>query len=132
MELAARHRETFWQLVRYGINGGLVTALYALVYWLLVRHDGVRPQVGNLAGYLVAVAAGYLLHSRVTFRGHGERDRATQARFATASILSYAVNAAWVWLFTERLRLPPEAPLLLISFATPVLLFAVNRWWVFR
>ena len=132
MELAARHRETFWQLVRYGINGGLVTALYALVYWLLVRHDGVKPQVGNLAGYLMAVAAGYLLHSRVTFRGHGDRDRATQARFAIASVFSYALNAAWVWLCTERLGLTPETPLLLISFVTPVMLFAVNRWWVFQ
>lgn len=132
MEMAAGQRAALWQLVRYGVIGGLVTLLYALVYWLLVRHAGARPQIGNIAGYLVAVASGYVLHSRVTFRDHGERDRGTQLRFAAASLLSYALNAFWVWLMTEYFRLPPEAPIVLMATLTPILLFAINRWWVFR
>ena len=127
-----RHRDTFWQLVRYGVNGGLVTLLNAAVYWLLLRFAGARPQIGNLFGYFAAVAAGYLLHSQVTFRGHGARGRATQLRFFAASLLSYAVNAFWVWLLTAHYHAGAYSPLLPIVFLTPVLLFAVNRWWVFR
>ena len=132
MELAARHRDAFWQLVRYGVNGGLVTVLYAAVYWVLVRHAGLRPQVGNLIGFLAALVTGYALHSRVTFRGHGERDHGTRIRFLAASLVGLAVNAFWVWLLTAHLHLPVETPLLCFVFVTPILLFAVNRWWVFR
>ena len=132
MAVAARHRETFWQLVRYGVNGGLLTALNAAVYWLLVRFAGAKPQIGNLVGYLAAVTAGYALHSRYTFGGHGARGRATQARFFAASLLSYGLNAFWVWLLTAHLHLGPSTPLLPIAFVTPMALFAVNRWWVFR
>lgn len=131
MARAAR-TETFGQLVRYAVNGGLLTLLFALVYWVLVREFGHAPQIGTLGGYLITVAAGYLLHSRVTFRDHGARDRTTQLRFAIASLLSYALNAAWTWACTTALHWPTWTPLVPICVATPVILFAVNRWWVFR
>ena len=132
IKLAGRHRETFWQLVRYGVNGGLVTVFYAFVYWVVVRYGGIRPQIANLTAFVVAVAISYTLHSQVTFRGHGERDRSTQLRYAVASLLGYAVNAFWVWLLTAHLHLDVRTPLLCFVFVTPILLFAVNRWWVFR
>jgi putative flippase GtrA len=125
-------RTTFWQLVRYGVNGGLVTGLYAVVYLMLDRLLGTHPQVANLAGYLVAVCAGYLLHSKVTFRDHGTRDRSTQLRFVAASLFSYAVNVFWTWACTEVLRLPSWTPVVPIATLTPIFLFAINRWWVFR
>lgn len=132
MQTAVRHRDTFWQLVRYGVNGGAVTALYALIYWLIVARGGMRPQIGNLVAFVIAVAISYTLHSQVTFRGHGRRDRSTQARYVVASLLGYAVNAFWVWLLTDYLGLRVETPLLCFVFVTPILLFAINRWWVFR
>jgi putative flippase GtrA len=125
-------RETFWQLVRYGVNGGIVTALYAVVYLGLAHFSGVRPQFANLAAYLVAVGFGYLLHSKVTFRDHGGRDRGTRLRFAAASVFSYAVNAFWTFLCTDALDWPNWTAVVPISTLTPILLFAVNRWWVFR
>ena len=129
---SAARRETLGQLVRYGINGGLVTGLYALVYWIVVQELNRAPQIGTLSGYLVAVCVGYTLHSRVTFRNHGVRDRSTQLRFVTGSLLSYALNVFWTWACTTALHLPTWTPLLPICAATPVILFIINRWWVFR
>lgn len=130
--IVGAQRDAMWQLVRYGINGGLVTVLYAIVYAVLVRTLHVHPQVGNLAGFLAAVATGYVLHSRVTFRAHGERDRGTQMRFVVASLISYGINAFWTWLIIDRLHLSTLAPLLPACFITPMILFAINRQWVFR
>ena len=128
----ATRRETWGQLARYAVNGGLLTILFAIVYWVLVRELRRPPQIGTLCGYLVAVAAGYLLHSRVTFRDHGARDRSTQVRFIVASLLSYALNAFWTWACIAALGWPTWTPLLPICIATPIILFAINRWWVFR
>jgi putative flippase GtrA len=121
-----------WQLIRYGVNGGLVTLLYAIVYAALVRGVHAHPQVANLIGQICAVATGYVLHSKVTFHAHGERDRGTQLRFLVAALISYAINSFWTWLLIDRLHLSTLAPLAPICFLTPLILFALNRQWVFR
>ena len=125
-------RELFWQLARYGVNGVVVTGLYTLVYVGLDSWTHLPTQICNLAGYLVAVCTGYGLHSRITFKGQGERGRAAQIRFFLASIPSYLVNAFWTWLLITALHLPHWTVQVPIWCVTPILIFAINRWWVFR
>jgi putative flippase GtrA len=132
MTAAAARRETFWQLVRYGVNGGIATVFHVSVYWVVVRELHRAPQLGNFLGYLAAVLAGYLLHSKVTFRAHGSRDRSTQLRFVAASVVSYLLNAFWTWGCTALLGWPTWTPLIAYVCLTPAVMFAVNRWWVFR
>ena len=133
MALDARRREVLGQLLRYGLTGGLVTLVYALVYAGLVRGAHVAPLVANIAGYLVAVVLGYLLHSRWSFRGHGQRDNAarTTIRFVLVSLLSLALNSLWVWIIVHGLHLSTLLPLVPISTVTPLVVFWLNRVWVF-
>lgn len=121
------------QLVRYGLTGGFVTALQAGVYWTLARWLGVHPQLANVAGYLVAVASGFVLHGRFSFRGHGDRARPglRAARFFAVSLLSLALNAFWVWVCVTRAGLPLWSPIPLMAGVTPALVFLLNRQWVF-
>ncbi|MBT2188979.1 GtrA family protein [Sphingobium nicotianae] len=122
------------QLLRYVLTGGFVTALQAGVYWSLAHWLAVHPQLANFAGYLVAVACGFVLHSRFTFRGHGARDNsvARGARFVAVSLLSLGLNAGWVWLCTQALGWPLWSPIPLMGLVTPALVFVLNRQWVFR
>lgn len=132
MIVAQSRRHMVRQLFLYAINGGLVTILYAIVYAALVRGVHAHPQTANLIGFLVAVGSAYLMHSRVTFRAHGDRDRGTQLRFVMASIANLGVNAFWTWLMTDHLHLPALTPLVPICLITPLLFFTINRRWVFR
>ena len=121
------------QLTRFVISGVVVTALgvgvYALVA-LVIRWD---PQLGNFLAYVVAMASGYLMHSRWSFRDHGgERTNATKVRFVIVSVISYALNSFWVWLLFTHLDLGRAAPILPMLFVTPAVTFALNRQWVFR
>jgi len=122
------------QLIRYALTGGFVTALQAAVYWVLADRADIHPQLANFLGYLVAVASGYVLHGRFTFRGHGGRDRplARGARFVAVSLLSLGLNALWVWLCIDRLGWPLWSPVPLMGGITPALVFVLNRQWVFR
>ena len=129
--MAAR-REIFWQLVRYGVNGSIVTTVYSVVLLALDSWSTLPVQLCNAAGYLAAVCLGYFLHSRVTFRNHGRRDRASQIRFVLASLPSLVLNAFWVWLLTDALKLPHWTIYVPIWCVTPIMLFALNRWWVFK
>jgi putative flippase GtrA len=127
-----QRRELFWQLVRYGVNGTIVTSLYTFVMAGLDSVTRLPLQICNLIGYAAAVMLGYVLHSRVTFRNHGSRGRDSQLRFFLASLPSLAANSFWTWLLPKALHLPNWTVYIPIWVVTPVLLFAVNRFWVFR
>lgn len=135
MTQASAFRTLFGQLFRFGLVGGFVTGLYALVYSPLAKFELTSPQVANLCGYFVAMITGYVLHSRWSFRGHGERDNAarTTSRFFIVSLVSLALNALFVFILTDSMMLggPWWWPLIPILFVTPLVTFTLNRQWVF-
>ncbi|WP_294135840.1 GtrA family protein [Sphingobium sp.] len=132
--LSPQHRALFWQIVRYGVTGLFVTACQASIYWSLAALAGLHPQLANLIGYGAAVVIGYVSHSAFTFRGHGTRDKAAARgfRFVAVSLVSYALNALWVWLCVTHMGWPEWSPIPAMIFVTPAVMFGLNRQWVFR
>ena len=134
--LSPERRTVLGQLIRFGLVGGFVTGLYALVYSPLAKFQLTSPQIANFFGYLTAMITGYVLHSRWSFKDHGTRDNTarTITRFFVVSLISYALNAMFVFIFTDSKALggPWWWPLFPIIFVTPVVTFALNRQWVFR
>jgi putative flippase GtrA len=121
------------QLVRFIVSGATVTALGVAVYALVALALRWHPQLGNFLAYVVAMASGYLMHSRWSFRDHGgERTHVTKVRFVIVSLISYALNSFWVWLLTAALGLDPAWPIVPMLFVTPAVTFLLNRQWVFR
>ena len=78
--------ELVGQLVRYGLTGGFVTALGAGVYWVTATFMGVAPLLANVFAYAIAVAVGYVLHSKWSFRGHGSRDNLDMSAFLSGDV----------------------------------------------
>jgi putative flippase GtrA len=128
----ARRSQVLGQIIRFGLVGGFVTALGAGVY-LIAAYAGVRPLAANVSAYLVAMASGYVLHSRVSFRGHGSRDNPAgrTVRFVAVSLISLAMNSLFVWAMTGPLQWPLWTPVVPMLFVTPLVTFALNRRWVF-
>ena len=120
------------QLLRYAITGGLASAVNIGVYWALAA-GGLDPNLAWAIGFAAAVAVGYVVHSRWSFRGHGRRDNParTGGRFVAVSLVSFALNQFWVWLLVQHLDLPLWAPYPLVLGVTPLVVFALNRRWVF-
>ena len=124
-------REFVGQLLRFLISGALVTALGVGVYALAALWLRWHPQIANLLAYLTAMGTGYVMHSRWSFRDHGERTRSTAVKFVIVSLISLALNSFWVALFTGPLDLSPAWPILPMLFVTPIVTFLLNRQWVF-
>lgn len=129
--IPTERREFVGQLLRFLISGALVTALGVGVYALVALWLRWHPQLGNLLAYLTAMGTGYVMHSRWSFRDHGERSASTAVKFVIVSLISLALNSFWVWLFTGPLGLSPAWPILPMLFATPIVTFLLNRQWVF-
>jgi putative flippase GtrA len=131
--LSHERRTVLAQLARFVVSGAFVTALGVGVYALIALVLRWHPQLGNFLAYVVAMATGYVMHSRWSFRDHGgERTGRTKVRFVIVSLASLALNSFWVWLLTEGFRLSPAWPILPMLFVTPAVTFLLNRHWVFR
>ncbi len=130
--LSPERRAILSQLARFLVSGALVTLLGVGVYALVALALRWHPQVGNLLAYLAAMATGYWLHSRWSFRDHGQRTRSTAAKFIIVSLISLGLNSLWVFLITVPLGMGPAWPILPMLFVTPAITFTLNRQWVFR
>lgn len=130
--LLNRHRELIGQIVRYAVTGGLASFVNIGLYWVLAAR-GMDPNVAWTIGYAGGVAVGYTVHSRWSFRGHGRRDNLvrTGGRFVVVSLVSFALNQLWVWLFVRHLALPLWSPYPFVLVVTPAIVFVLNRKWVF-
>ena len=129
--ISTERRAILSQLLRFLISGALVTLLGVGVYAVVALVLGWHPQLGNLLAYLVAMATGYVMHSRWSFRDHGQRTRSTAVRFVIVSLISLALNSLWVAVITGPLGLSPAWPILPMLFVTPAVTFILNRYWVF-
>ena len=133
MKLSSAIPPVFGQVIRFGVVGGFVTLVGGAAYYIPATFMGVPPLLANLLAYVVAMGLGYVLHSTVSFKGHGSRDNTAKrtGRFFIVSLASLALNSLWVWVTTGLLDGPTWWPLLPMLFVTPAVTFALNRQWVF-
>ncbi|HYI47386.1 MAG TPA: GtrA family protein [Allosphingosinicella sp.] len=121
------------QFLRFGMVGGFVTLLGVAAYYVPATYLGFAPLLANLFGYAVAAALGYIMHSRISFRGHGSRDNPAQRtfRFLIVSLVSLGLNSLFVGVLTGPLGGPTWWPVIPMVFVTPLVTFSLNRHWVF-
>jgi putative flippase GtrA len=129
--ISPERRAVLLQLLRFLVSGALVTGLGVGVYAFVALVLRWHPQIGNLLAYLVAMATGYMMHSRWSFRDHGPRTKSTAVKFVVVSLISLGLNSLWVALITGPLALGPAWPILPMLFVTPAVTFILNRQWVF-
>ena len=128
-------RDVADQLMRFAVAGGLSTIIYAAVYLPLTAtiFAGVRAVYAVPFAFAVAVTAGYFLHSRWSFKGHGTRKAGglQQAKFVAVQASGVGLNALVTWLGTAVLGYPAWVPLLPAVLLATIVTFILNRWLVF-
>jgi putative flippase GtrA len=123
--------ETFGQLVRFGIVGLSLAALYSAIYWYLATYV-MAPVLAVAIAFVVAVSIGFVLHSRWSFRGHGmHEDRRMKIKFFVVQFSGFLLNEAFTWVLTGPFHGPTWWPLVPAILVTPLATFLFNRQWVF-
>ena len=127
------HGKTLGQLLRYGVAGGAITLLGAVTYWLFVAPLHMTPLVAVTLSFLICLVSGFGVHSRFSFRGHGDRDNLRQRMilFVAVNLVAFAMNWLWVFGLVERMGLPDWAPMIPMVFVTPLASFVMHRRWTF-
>ena len=125
-------RHTLGQLTRFAIVGFSLAGLYSVIYWYLATFV-MAPVLAVAIAFLVAVSIGFVLHSRWSFRGHGQsEDHRLKVKFLAVQFAGFLLNEAFTWALTGPLHGPTWWPLVPAIFVTPMATFLLNRQWVFR
>ena len=126
-------RETFAQLIRYGIIGALITIGGQAIYLGLAESKLTSPLIAIAIAWITGVIVGYFAHGWVSFKGHGERDDHARigTRFVAVNVFGYLVNSFWVWFLVERLHGANWWPVVPNIVLTPLLTFGLHRRWTY-
>ena len=123
------------QIIRFGIAGGISTVIYLAVFLPLTHWVflGSKAVYAVPPAFAVAVTAGYFLHSRWSFKGHGTREAGgkQQLKFVAVQSSGVALNALVTWIGTAHFGLPAWAIALPAIALATVFTFILNRWLVF-
>lgn len=112
--------------------GLAATAIHAFLYALLIHFLGTYPQLANLAGYLCAVSFSYILQMKWTFSDRSsDVNLKSLSKFLSASLSGFLLNAAFVFIVDDLLKVNSLFALLGIIFITPALTFILLNFWVF-
>jgi putative flippase GtrA len=125
--------DTFFQLVRFALVGFFLAGVYSAIYWYLATY-AMPPMLAVVVAFAVAVSLGFVMHSRWSFRGHGQReDHRLKIKFLAVQSFGFVLNEIFTWVLTGPLvHGPTWWPLVPAIFVTPLATYALNRQLVFR
>ena len=114
VETLMRANPVIGQLLRFAISGGISTVIYIAVYVPLTTWVWPGPESVYAVpfAFVVAVTAGFFLHSRWSFKGHGTgaRGAAQQVQFVLVQASGMALNALITWIGTAKLVMLAISP----------------------
>ena len=118
------------QFIYFAVIGLLLNlALYAA--YILLTDMVLGCLTAMTVTYCSGVIMGFLLNRRFTFGFDGDRNSAF-ARYIVAYLLGYLINFAGLWLFSVHWSIPHEVVQGCIFFVLAVLLFFLQKYWVFK
>lgn len=120
------------QLIRFAVTGGVMTVLYAAIYWPLATYV-MFPNLAVVIAFVIATAVGRYAHGAISFRGHGTRSRRTARRFLVVQLIGFFLQQAFTWVLVTGPFFHGQTwwPLVPAVFVVPLVTFWLNRSWAF-
>ena len=124
--------KTSAQFLRFGLVGGLNTAIQYVVFIVLFRLAAVSMVAASAAGYLAGIVNSYFINRSWTFRMDRTRSGGEFVRFLLVNILAMGMNLLTLKLLVSRAGLSPEIAQVCAIGSSLVVNFAGNKLWTFR
>lgn len=129
------HNINLGQLVSFAVVGVGATLTHALAFHVLYAWVDVTQLPANIIGFLVAFCVSYLGQFKWTFKTEAQAatcQKKAFMRFAKTAAIGLLLNLAWAGITIDWLGLHHYVYLALLMFVTPVVIFLLNKFWVFK
>ncbi len=118
------------QFLRYAVVGLVSNGVLYLAY-LALTWAGMGHKTAMTLLYAVGVIQTFVFNRNWSFR-HGGAASPAMLRYFAVYGFGYALNFFVLLVLVDYLRLPPEIVQGVMIFALAVMLFLLQRYWVFR
>lgn len=126
-----RITDFFRHLTRFAVGGSASAVVQSLCYLLLVRLGWTGPVLASVIAFALGTLVSFTVHYNWTFRSARSPARAAW-RFGVARLVGLGVNTGGVDLLTGVLGLSDYWGLVCILVITPLAIFTISKYWVFR
>jgi putative flippase GtrA len=123
-------RSTPGQLWRYAAVG-IASNLILYVAYLVLTHWGMPSKLAMTLLYVVGVAQTFFLHKHWSFRSTGSSGPQLR-RYFLAYAAGYGFNLMALFVLVDGLGWAHQVAQGILVLATAVLLFLLQKFWVFR
>ena len=111
-----RNKQTFYELIRFGIVGVIATAIHYGVYWLLMHWLYVT--IAYSIGYVVSFVCNFLLTSYFTFRKRASVKKGLG--FSVAHGVNYLLHVLFLHFFLWLGVSKSMAPIPVFAMVIPI------------
>jgi len=128
-------RRVFFQLVRFGLTGALVFAVYTGGTLLLSGPLGVPIVLAIGIAFVLALALNFTMQRHFVFHDHDTFAlgvRAQFGRYLLAAVTNYVVTAVIVSTVPQATGLSQELVFVLTAMVMSLITFTVVRGWIFH
>jgi putative flippase GtrA len=110
---------------------GLVNTAITITFILILTYIGCNIYIANMTGYVIGIAASFILNSKLTFQSKMSTEKLI--KFLIVCLLSYFVNlfAINYLLFSLSFNNAYLAQLIGCIFYTTIG-YLLNKYWIFK
>ncbi|MCH9851907.1 MAG: GtrA family protein [Alphaproteobacteria bacterium] len=124
-------KETFFEILRYGITGVINTAIYAVSGLTLHHIFNLEPLHANFIAIILSIITGFIGHNFYTYRQE-KMQFSSFMRFIVIQILALLISQSIVFIIVNMLGLIYEVALLLSIAVLPPFVWGMGHLWVFK
>ena len=126
------HRQTFWQIFKFAIVGGMATATHASLFVFIIETKIAKALQANFIAFGVAFLISFLGQYHWTFKNSSDTHWAKKmAKFMIVALIGLGLNTAAVYIIVDKLLLPYLYAVLFMTTVVPVTTFVINKKWAF-
>lgn len=119
------------QVLKFGMVGGLATALHMVVGIVLIFLSW-NPLAANLVAFLTAFVVSFVGHFGYSFADQNARFSSALWKFAIVGILGFSFNETLLFTLLTLQFFPDPVALFLSTGCAAVLTFFLSRTWAFK
>lgn len=120
------------KLLRFGIVGGLNTAVTLLIFYLLHHSLAINYLVASVMAYTAGIVNSYIWNRYWTFKSKTETIASEFSKFTILNLIGLALNTVFMAIFVEVGHLQPFTSQGISILLIFLLNFFGNYYWVFK
>lgn len=120
----------FIQLFKFGIVGGLNTAITIIIFRILTNL-GVHANIAYSIGYIAGTINSYFLNNYWVFTAK-DKSKEVLSKFIIVNLITLALSNGLLWFIMYKFHIKEEYAQVFVIPFTMLFNYMLNKFWTFK